>query len=113
MFRNMATIILEDYARYYSEVDKDALAKYLEETFNNYVGQIKWERNVAMEQLEIHGIPFCGKVDMQAVRHGHWIDIGNNGTFRCSVCEKNASKMKYCGNCGAKMDRGVSEDADQ
>ena len=40
--------------------------------------------------------------NMQAVIYGHWIKK-HNGTYQCSVCGTNAPKMKYCGNCGAKM----------
>ena len=49
----------------------------------------------------------------EPVRHGHWIN--DNGMYRCSVCnnlwaiagapEKWMYKeMKFCPNCGAKMD---------
>ena len=114
MFRNMATIILEDYARYYSEVDKDALAKYLEETFNNHVGQIKWERDVAMKQLEEHAIPFGCKADVQAVVHGEW-NMGESGVVyfcsrcRCAAHPRESERWHYCPKCGAKMDGKVSE----
>ena len=33
---------------------------------------------------------------------GGWID-NYNGTFTCTVCGGRASKMNYCGRCGAKM----------
>lgn len=59
-------------------------------------------------------------VDAEPVRHGHWIDaypkIEPNPMFQygiCSVCgyEQSVSKyLKFCPNCGAKMD-GVKEDA--
>ena len=42
------------------------------------------------------------------VKHGEWVD-NNNGTFTCSVCGGRASKMNYCGHCGAKMDGGKEE----
>lgn len=31
------------------------------------IEQLKWERDTAIEQLEEHGIPFCGKADVVAV----------------------------------------------
>lgn len=68
--------------------------------------QCAWECKVAMEQLEEHGIPFGCIADVRAIRHGFWIHK-HNGTFQCSVCGKDASKMKFCGNCGAKMDGKV------
>jgi hypothetical protein len=36
------------------------------------------------------------------LKQGVWKD-NNNGTFTCSVCGGRASKMSYCGNCGAKL----------
>ncbi len=35
-------------------------------------------------------------------RHGHWKD-NRNGTFTCSVCGGQSSKMDFCGRCGAYM----------
>lgn len=35
-------------------------------------------------------------------KQGEWQD-NHNGTFTCSVCGGKASKMNYCGNCGAKL----------
>lgn len=48
---------------------------------------------------------FVNSADVEPVVHGEWIN-NNNGTFTCSACGGRASKMKYCGNCGAKMDGG-------
>ena len=41
--------------------------------------------------------------DVAEVKHGEWRD-NNNGTFACSECGGRASKMDWCGCCGAKMD---------
>ena len=41
--------------------------------------------------------------DVAEVKHGYWKD-NNNGTFTCSECGGRASKMDWCGCCGAKMD---------
>ena len=41
--------------------------------------------------------------DVVEVRHGMWED-NCNGTFTCSVCGGQSSKMEYCGRCGARMD---------
>ena len=35
-------------------------------------------------------------------KQGEWQD-NHNGIFTCSVCGGKASKMNYCGNCGAKL----------
>jgi hypothetical protein len=50
----------------------------------------------------------CPAADVVEVRHGCWID-NHNGTFTCSVCGGRASKMAWCGHCGAKMDRKEDE----
>lgn len=58
------------------------------------------------------------------VKHGKWID--DKGLYRCSVCnnlwttwwavvvpeERMYKEMKYCPNCGAKMDGGEDEQMD-
>ena len=46
---------------------------------------------------------FQNKADVVEVRHGEWED-NRNGTFTCSVCGGQSSKMDWCGRCGAKMD---------
>ena len=47
-------------------------------------------------------VRYTPSVDVVKVKHGEWID-NCNGTFTCSLCGARASKMHYCGNCGAKM----------
>lgn len=66
--------------------------------------------------------------DVVAVKHGHWIDVYSDySVARCSVCRNELDAVspigkenkefwelflnmeKYCPNCGAKMDGGVSE----
>jgi len=43
--------------------------------------------------------------DVEPVRHGQWIYIGFEQTYKCSCCEKlYGMKHNYCPNCGAKMD---------
>ena len=46
---------------------------------------------------------FVNKADVAEVRHGYW-EENRNGTFTCSVCGGQSSKMDWCGRCGAKMD---------
>lgn len=43
--------------------------------------------------------------DVVEVKRGEWRD-NRNGTYTCSVCGGKASKMNWCGCCGAKMDGG-------
>ena len=35
-------------------------------------------------------------------KQGEWQD-NHNGTYACSICGGRASKMSYCGKCGAKL----------
>lgn len=89
--------------------------------------QVKWERDVAMEQLKDAGIPFGGKADVAVVKHGEWILDStytgkNKDIYVCSVCthyqsfrkhhepSMNPMSMRYCPSCGAKMDRGVNNE---
>ncbi len=51
------------------------------------IEQFKWERDTAIQQLEEHGIPFCGKADVVAV-------------VRCKDCKKRGTvycDLDYCG----------------
>ena len=48
-------------------------------------------------------VHFKNKADVVEARHGYWKD-NRNGTFTCSACGGQASKMDWCGRCGAKMD---------
>jgi hypothetical protein len=60
--------------------------------------QVKWERDMAMQQLEEHGIPFCGVAD----------DVVN--VVRCKDCRfyGNEERHPYGGECewfGALVER--------
>ena len=82
--------------------------------------QVMWERDMALETLKEHGIGFCEKSDMVEVRHGEWIvmeeyktalsgsRINKIKTYHCPYCKKRfRQRMKFCGECGAKMDGKV------
>lgn len=72
--------------------------------------QLMWERDMAISQLEEHGIPFGGKADVQAVRHGKWLKFDDNGTEyqTCSECnydmQVGCGADSWCPACGALMD---------
>lgn len=72
--------------------------------------QIKWERDVAVNQLHSYGIEFGEKVDVKKVEHGKWnVEKGFYGLegYRCSECGKEVDVWKeyvYCPHCGAKND---------
>jgi hypothetical protein len=79
------------------------------------VRQIQWERDIAMQQLEEHGIPFCGKADVVPVKHGRWkLRRGGKGTCdQCNFTQLNVwdydNWQRYCGCCGAKMEDAYSD----
>lgn len=88
------------------------------------------ERKVAISELEC--LPDQGELDylgvfdcvrsvpaadVAPVVHGEWIakvhndGLGNYTLYHCSECDcKNAYKRNYCGDCGARMDGGNSND---
>ena len=76
--------------------------------------QIKWERDIALETLEEHGLS-----PGQKKRHGKWIDKQEvYQTAICSNCKKVTMQERwgdfvrdydYCPNCGAKMDEEEQE----
>ena len=90
--------------------------------------QIKWERDVALAQLEEYGVSLGEKADVVKVRHGRWVfgkDLAccwgqilkNKYHLYCSECLEQAVNRSedndpdfdiatpYCPNCGAKMDK--------
>ena len=72
--------------------------------------QVRWERDVAIEQLESYGVSLGEKAEVAKVVHGRWRFCGSdrwNDDYECSNCGKMAMcDSNYCPNCGAKMDGG-------
>ena len=76
------------------------------------LAQIRWERDMAMEQLEENGISFGAKP-----KHGGWIKKQDDCSwwYECSNCGErplytgfcDVSLSAFCPSCGAKM--GVQE----
>ena len=75
--------------------------------------QIKWERDVALAQLEEYGVSLGEKADVMKVRHGWWKSTGVlvglmnfEYFYRCTACGRRGgdTKTNYCPNCGAIMD---------
>ena len=71
--------------------------------------QVRWERDVAIEQLNSYGIQLGEKAELEIVKHGKWVE--KHGTWYCSECDKTGYKgyipakpSDYCPNCGARMD---------
>lgn len=65
------------------------------------VEQFKWERDTAIQQLEEHGIPFCGKADVVAVvrckecKHRPKYDGPNRVVFPDEVCPCQCEDLSY------------------
>ena len=101
------TAFLEVLRRVENKTAADVVSKGVYE-------QVQWERDMAMQQLEEHGIPFCGKADVVEVRHGEWEKVYNHR--ECNRCGYKApykkikagyhlqDLSKFCPNCGARMD---------
>lgn len=81
--------------------------------------QIKWERDVALAQLEEYGVSLGEKADVVEVRHGRWVSVQHKLARVCSVCNRDepykfadvdADVYNYCPNCGAKMDKEETDE---
>lgn len=66
---------------------------------------------VGQEDSYLEAVLYCARMkimrlpaaDVVPVRHGHW--VRNGDWSECSLCgESGTSHIKYCPNCGAKMD---------
>lgn len=74
--------------------------------------QIKWERDLALAQLEEYGVSLGEKADVAPVRHGRWRWVAYDanpkiGNWHCTYCNripKSFQKEDFCPNCGAIMD---------
>ena len=51
------------------------------------IEQFKWERDTAIQQLEAHGIPFCGKADVVPVVRCKDCKFYNRCTDNQAVCK--------------------------
>ena len=89
-----------------------ATANAVDKAFNALicVGQYKWERDVAIKQLEEIGVGFGEDMDeiksrLELRPKGEWIKTGFlDFSYECSECGKlNEFKRHYCPNCGASM----------
>lgn len=88
--------------------------------------QIKWERDVALAQLEEYGVSLGEKADVVKVRHGRWEawmpdKNGETREFICTGCrfmvemswKQKECDYEWCPYCGCKMDKEVSDDKKQ
>lgn len=69
--------------------------------------QIQYERDLALQTLEEHGIGLG-----QKAKHGKWACLEQEiGLYACSLCDYRILRVKstYCPNCGAKIDGKKTE----
>lgn len=63
-------------------------------------------------EYDAHLIDEISTADVSPVLHGKWV-FGGDGCVICSECneeESNDNHRKYCPNCGAKMDGGITDE---
>ena len=75
--------------------------------------QVRWEKNIAMQQLEELGVPFGAKVELYAkpITNALWFDVG--GRVICNNCGCHplydyfgrTTLSSFCPYCGAKMSK--------
>ena len=72
-------------------------------------------KNIGAPQYAINAVDVLAKpVEFVPLRHAYWEKMPSNGiggTGKCSECGKSIYgyiAMKYCPNCGAKMDGNVN-----
>ena len=125
-------LALADYLAtnaYINDTAKDVLvmvAKWIDEAptvdavSRGVLDQVKWERDVAIEQLESYGVSLGEKAEVAKVVRGRWVPLYNVDwisdrkwltDYVCSGCgQLHKEKSNYCPNCGAKMDGGKDND---
>ena len=85
-------------------------AEVLKETFNSSI-------NTGHESFDLSAICECidfeTDVDVEPVRHAHWVLFNGELTgriqYKCSICDSRwgIDWMRYCPHCGAKMDEDM------
>ena len=75
--------------------------------FAEALEQIRWERDMAMEQLAEHGIPFGGKAPdvVKVVRCGECILRGTVGCAMDGIHLKNNKDHDYCSHGKRRSDK--------
>ena len=72
--------------------------------------QVKWERDMAIDQLNSYGVGFCEEAELKKVIRANWIEFhpAISKLLKihtiCSNCGCNVKKKSnYCPDCGATM----------
>ena len=94
-------------------IERESLLEGLRKSYNELKridGSLMYEHEHQICQAQMSTFAECAMrlknapaADVVEVRRGVWKD-NHNGTFTCSVCGGQSSKMDWCGRCGAKMD---------
>lgn len=97
-------------------IDRDALIEWLKSIPLIDLSDGRGLCRVIMEddfKKAIKKMPKGIIADVAPVRHGRWECHGDCGVTECSACgwsiEEYVGDYAYCPNCGANMDKGVSE----
>ena len=93
-------------------IEKEAAIRAL---LNDSPEQVRYSREDAADCIR-----YMDATDVAPVRHGMWIDLGDNywergrtsTRYKCSECgrragQKQAKLYHYCPNCGCRMDGGI------
>ena len=97
-------------------IDANALLARLASSSESWAKNLQairnwWPHAVGIKDNIVGVINDMPTVDAVEVVHGRWIQrscgIGYNPLYECSVCGKYwDDDMRFCGECGAKMDGG-------
>lgn len=109
---HMDTNDYESFARFIDNQPTIDPVKDVYVSFGAYE-QVRWERDVAIDQLNSYGVQLGEKAELQRVKHGKWrfsrVTVGHK-IWECSVCEKTEiTRTNYCPNCGTQMDGEADE----
>ena len=83
----------------------------IKELMNDAPGQVGYSREDAADCIR-----YMDAADVAPVRHGRWIErksfhADGGISAKCSDCQRDVqylgNPLKYCPNCGAKMDGGA------
>lgn len=90
-------------------IDANSLARWLEANRAN-LNSIDCDGKEAYYEC-ITMVEAMRTLDVEPVRHGHWIESSPINIWRCYDCSEckfgvSGGKPNYCPNCGAKMDGG-------
>ena len=116
-------------------IDKKELKEWIENwaTMNKYYHPYSKSNNIPINELydileqmpAIDVIDDEPKVEVEPIRHGHWVEVEIPHTlpyelnvYKCSECTHLtydnrftlAGRYRYCPNCGTRMDEEVEKD---